>query len=115
MYCNGMQMANVTFDGVQDAIMAEFECTAHPAQLAYQADMISAVKHKGLSPRFKEQRKTNSAPHLATEGPHGELSVKRIRKGGKQEKARKARAAHNIVSMPLSQLQYSTVYRNPNT
>jgi hypothetical protein len=25
MYCNGMQMANVTFDGVWDAIMAEFE------------------------------------------------------------------------------------------
>jgi gag-polypeptide of LTR copia-type len=25
MYCNGMQMANITFDGVQDAIMAEFE------------------------------------------------------------------------------------------
>jgi hypothetical protein len=25
LYCNGMQMANVTFDGVWDAIMAEFE------------------------------------------------------------------------------------------
>jgi hypothetical protein len=24
-YCNGMQMANVTFDGVWDAIMAEFK------------------------------------------------------------------------------------------
>jgi hypothetical protein len=35
MYCNGMQMANVTFDGVQDAIMAEFEHTARPAQLAH--------------------------------------------------------------------------------
>jgi hypothetical protein len=31
MYCNSMQMANVTFDGVQDAIMAEFERTARPA------------------------------------------------------------------------------------
>jgi hypothetical protein len=98
LYCNGMQMANVTFDGVRDAIMAEFERTARPAQLAHQADKISAVKHKGQSPRFKEQRKSNSAPHLATEAPHGELSIKRKRKGGKREMARKARVAHNIVS-----------------
>jgi hypothetical protein len=98
LYCNGMQMANVTFDGVQDAIMAEFEWTARPAQLAHQADKISVVKRKGQSPRFKEQRKTNSAPRPATEAPQGESSVKRIRKGGKWEKARKARAAHNIVS-----------------
>jgi hypothetical protein len=98
LYCNGMQMANVTFDGVRDAIMAEFERIARPAQLAHQVDKISAVKRKGQSPRFKEQRKSNSAPCPATEAPHGELSVKRTRKGGKQEKACKARAAHNIVS-----------------
>jgi hypothetical protein len=30
LYCNGMQMANVTFNGVWDAIMAKFEQTAHP-------------------------------------------------------------------------------------
>jgi hypothetical protein len=30
LYCNGMQMANVTFDGVWDAIMAEFEHIARP-------------------------------------------------------------------------------------
>jgi hydroxylamine reductase (hybrid-cluster protein) len=83
MYCNGMQMANVTFDGVREAIMAEFECTARPAQLAHQADKISAVKHKGQSPRFKEQRKSNSALQPATKAPHGESSVKRTRKGGK--------------------------------
>jgi hydroxylamine reductase (hybrid-cluster protein) len=83
MYCNGMQMANVTFDGVRDAIMAEFECTARPAQLAHQADKIFAVKRKGQSPHFKEQRKSNSAPHPATEAPHGESSVKWTRKGGK--------------------------------
>jgi gag-polypeptide of LTR copia-type len=98
MYCNGMQMANVTFDGVRDAIMAEFERTARPAQLAHQADKISAVKHKGASPRFKEQRKNNSAPRPATDAPQGESSSKRTRKGGKREKAHKARAAHNIVS-----------------
>jgi hypothetical protein len=98
LYCNGMQMANITFDGVRDAIMAEFEHIAHPAQLAHQADKISAVKHKGQSPHFKEQRKSNSAPHPATEAPHGESSIKRTRKGGKREKAHKAKAAHNIVS-----------------
>jgi hypothetical protein len=98
LYCNGMQMANVTFDGIQDAIMAEFERIACPAQLAHHADKISAVKHKGQSPHFKEQRKQNSAPHSATEAPHGESSIKRTRKGGKREKAHKARAAHNIVS-----------------
>jgi hypothetical protein len=98
IYCNGMQMANVTFDGVWDAIMAEFERTARPAQLAHHADKISAVKHKGASPRFKEQRKNNSAPRPATDAPQGESSSKRTRKGGKREKARKARAAHNIVS-----------------
>jgi hypothetical protein len=56
------------------------------------------VKCKGQSPRFKEQRKSNSALHPATEAPHDELSIKRTRKGGKREKARKAHAAHNIVS-----------------
>jgi hypothetical protein len=98
IYCNGMQMANVTFDGVWDAIMAEFERTACPSQLAHQADKISAVKYKGVSPCFKEQRKSNSAPRPATDAPHGESSSKRTRKGGKREKARKAQAAHNIVS-----------------
>jgi hypothetical protein len=83
LYCNGMQMANITFDGVQDAIMAEFEYIACPAQLAHQADKISAVKCKGQSSCFKEQRKSNSAPRPATEAPHGESSVKRTRKGGK--------------------------------
>jgi hypothetical protein len=100
IYCNGMQMADVTFDGVRDAIMAEWTCTACPTQLqaAHNTDKIFVVKRKGQSPHFKEQRKSNSATHPATEAPHGELSSKRTRKGGKQEKARKARAAHNIVS-----------------
>jgi hypothetical protein len=71
LYCNGMQMSNITFDGVWDTIMAEFECIACPAQLAHQADKISAIKRKGQSPHFKEQRKSNSAPCPATEAPHG--------------------------------------------
>jgi hypothetical protein len=98
LYCNGMQMANVTFDGVWDAIMAEFEQTACPSQLAHQAEKISAVKRKGQSPHFNEQKKNNSAPPPASEAPQGESSKKRTRKGGKREKACKAKAAHNIVS-----------------
>jgi hypothetical protein len=84
IYCNGMQMANITFDGVWDAIMAEWTCTAHPTQLqaAHNADKISAVKRKGQSLHFKEQRRTNSAPRPATEAPHGESNIKRTRKGG---------------------------------
>jgi hypothetical protein len=66
--------------------------------LAHHANKISAVKCKNQSPHFKEQRKSNSAPCPATEAPHGELSIKRTRKGGQQEKAYKARAAHDIVS-----------------
>jgi hypothetical protein len=104
-------MANVTFDGVWDAIMAEWMRTARPTQLqaAHNADKISAVKCKGQSPRFKEQRKSNSAPHPATEAPHGESSGKRTRKDGKCEKAHKAKAAHNIVSsafVPLTVLNH---------
>jgi hypothetical protein len=98
LYCNGMQMANITFNSVLDIIMAEFEHIACLAKLAHHADKISAVKCKGQSPCFKEQRKPNSAPCPATEAPHGELSIKRTRKGGKHEKACKAYAAHNIVS-----------------
>jgi hypothetical protein len=98
IYCNGMQMANVTFDGVRDTIMAEFARTAHPAQLAHQADKISAVKQKGQSPRFNEQRKNNSAPRPASDAPQGESSKKRTRKGGKREKERRAKHTHNIVS-----------------
>jgi hypothetical protein len=31
IHCNGMQMANVTFDGVQDAIMADAYSLPHLA------------------------------------------------------------------------------------
>ena len=56
MYCYGMVQANVTFNGVQDAIMNEYEWIAHPAQLAHMVDKISAVKRKGWSPKFSEQK-----------------------------------------------------------
>ena len=98
MYCNGMQMTNVTFSDVHDAIMAEFEHTARPGQLAHQADKISAVKRKGPSPHFNKQRNQYSAPRPASDAPQGESSKKRTQKGRKREKARKACAAHSIVS-----------------
>jgi hypothetical protein len=93
--------------------MAEFEHIAHPAQLAHQAKKKSVVKHKGQSPHFNKQRRNYSAPCPASETPHGELSIKRTRKGGKQEKPGKAHAAHNIVSsafvpsMVLNRMQKS--------
>ena len=58
MYCNGMQMTNITFSGVRDAIMAKFERTARPGQLAHQADK----KCKGPSPCFNEQRIKTQLP-----------------------------------------------------
>jgi fructoselysine-6-P-deglycase FrlB-like protein len=63
--------------------MAEFEHIARPAQLAHHANKISAVKHKGQSLCFKEQRKSNSAPCPAAEAFHGESSIKRTRKDEK--------------------------------
>ena len=60
MYCNGMTMANVSFVGVRDAIVAEFERRAKPAQIAHFADRLSVVKRKGKSPSFKEQQKKYS-------------------------------------------------------
>ena len=49
MYCHGMVQANITFNGVWDAIMNEYEWIAHPTQLAHSVDKISAVKCKGQS------------------------------------------------------------------
>jgi hypothetical protein len=62
---------------------------------SWHTKQIKYLKCKGQSPHFNEQRKYNSAPHPASEAPQGESSKKRTRKG---EKARKAHAAHNIVS-----------------
>src|SRR5277367_1378160 len=52
---NTPNMAVVNFNGVCTAIMAEFEHVARPS--AHVADKISAVKRKGKSPTFQEQRK----------------------------------------------------------
>ena len=98
MYCKDMTRAQALFDGVQTAIMAEYEWIAHPSQLAHHADKISAVKLKGKSPQFKEQR-CHSAPRppAANDAPSGSSSKKQ-RRGGKREKVWRA---HLIVSSAL--------------
>ena len=47
------QLSQVTFVGVWDAIMAEFEWTSHPSTMTN--NKISAVKWKGMSPTFTQQ------------------------------------------------------------
>ena len=61
MYCKDMTRQQATFESVRAAIMAEYEQIAHPSQLAHTANRLSAVKHKGKSPQFTEQ-KCYSAP-----------------------------------------------------
>ena len=95
MYCKDMTRAQASFDGVCTAIMAEYEQIACPSQLAHTVDKISAVKSKGKSPQFKEQRHHSAPrPPAADNAPSG-LSSKKQRRGGKREKARKT---HLIVS-----------------
>ena len=57
MYTQGAQtMTSVTFASVRQAIMAEFERTQCPSNNI--ATKISAVKRKGKSPQFSEQRQS---------------------------------------------------------
>jgi hypothetical protein len=95
VYLQGQNvLANVTFAAVRDAIMAEFEQTSRPSSLAVQK--ISAVKHKGKSPTFKEQTCTHqsSAPKASCDAPQGAPDKKK-RQGGKKAKV------HAIVSSAL--------------
>jgi hypothetical protein len=95
VYLQGQNvLANVTFAMVRDAIMAEFAWTSHPSSLAIQK--IFVVKHKGKSPTFKEQTRTNqsSAPKASSDAPQGAPDKKR-RQGGKKAKV------HAIVSSAL--------------
>ena len=87
MYCKDMTRAQASFDGVQNAIMAEYKQIAHPSQHAHHAEKISAVKQKGKSPQFKEQRRHSAPrPPAADDAPSGSSSKKQKR-GGKREKA----------------------------
>ena len=69
-------LANMTFASVRDAIMAEYERTAHPSTLA--AQKISAVKRKGKSPQFKEQTYSNKfVPKASGDAPSGHAPKKK--------------------------------------
>ena len=75
--------------------MAEYEQIACPSQLAHHMDRISAVKYKGNSPQFKEQRHHSAPkPPAADEAP-SRSSSKKQRRGGEREKLQRA---HLIVS-----------------
>jgi hypothetical protein len=78
VYLQGQNvLANVTFTSVRDAIIAEYEWTSHPSNLAIQK--ISAVKHKGKSLTFKEQTGTHqsSASKVSGDVPLGAPNKKK--------------------------------------
>ena len=104
MYCKDMTRAQALFDGVQTAIMAEYEWIACPSQLAHHVDKISAVKQKGKSPQFKEQKHYLAPkPPAANYAPSGLSSNKKWR-GGKREKAQRAHLSSAFV--PTSVLNH---------
>ena len=85
-YCKDMTRSCASFDGVQTTIMAEYEWTAHLSQLVHHVDKISAVKHKGKSPQFKEQKQYSAPrPPAAADAPSGSSSKKQTR-GGKTKR-----------------------------
>ena len=69
---------------MREAVMAEFECTMCSSTIAM--NKISAVKRKGKSPAFSEQK---HAPNQAPPAPVEPLgSQKKKRKGGKVERVK---------------------------
>ena len=83
--------------------MAEFEWTACPSQIAHHTDKISAMKRKGKSPQFKEQR-NYSAPKPSAANAPSRSSSKKQRRGGKKEKAQRAHAIVSSAFVPTSVL-----------
>ena len=95
MYCKDMTRQRATFEGVHTAIMAEYEQIACPSQLAHTANRLSAVKHKGKSPQFKEQKRNSAPKPSADDALPGSSNKKQKQRGGQKEKAQRA---HLIVS-----------------
>jgi gag-polypeptide of LTR copia-type len=77
VYLQGQNvLANVTFAMVRDAITVEYEQTSCPSTLAVQK--ISAVKHKGKSPQFREQTNTYKfAPKASDDAPSRDAPKKK--------------------------------------
>ena len=87
-------LATITFLGVRDTIMAEYEHTSHPSTIAMHK--ISAVKCKGKSPTYTKQTHSKSAPPKASSDAPSGAPKKKTRRGGKG----KAKV-HAIVSSAL--------------
>ena len=88
-------LATTTFLGVRDAIMAKYEHTSHPSTIAMHR--ISAVKRKGKSPTYTEQRSSKSAPPKASGDAPSGTPKKKARRGGWGRNAN----VHAIVSSAL--------------
>ena len=86
------QLTNVSFQAMREAVMAEFEHTTCSSTIA--VNKISAVKRKGKSPAFSEQKYAPNQASPAPVEPSG--SQKKKRKGGKGKAW-----AHEIVSSVL--------------
>ena len=54
-------VTNVSFDAIRKAILAEFDRSGRSRQQdqTHIADKLSAIKRKGKTPQFKQQRGTN--------------------------------------------------------
>ena len=63
-------VANVAFTDIRTAILAEHDCLGGTKQNQHHiTDKISAVKHKGKSPKFSSQRQTDYEPASDEAGP----------------------------------------------
>ena len=104
MYCKDMTRQQATFNGVHTAIMAEYEQIAHPSQLAHTANRLSAVKRKGKSPQFTEQRHYSAPKPSADDAPSGSSNKKQKQRGGQKEKAQRANLIVSSAFVPTSVL-----------
>ena len=96
MYMQQAQtMTSVTFATVRQAIMAEYEQTQHPSSNI--ATNISAVKWKGKSPQFPEQKQ--SKPRTTADHDHKDLPTPKHKWG--KHGGKKAREHSHIVSSTL--------------
>ena len=106
MYCKDMTRQRATFDSVHTAIMAEYERIARPSQFAHTANRLSAVRHKGKSPQFKEQKRYSAPKPSADDAPSGSSNKKQKRRGSQKEKARRANLIVSSAFVPTSVLNH---------
>ena len=93
-------VANMSFDAIQKAILAEFDCSSgsHPDQ-SHVADKISTIKRKGKLPHFSKQKGADSLSANNDAGPSS--SKKRCeRKKGKKAQGYSHHQSH-VASMAM--------------